>query len=141
LQQLKAKISQLGLERDVTFLGPLDQESLRNWYAYCDAVVLPTQFMEGLPRVLLEAQAMKKPVIAYDAGGIAEAIRNGHTGFVIPKGDVRQLTDKIAELLRDERKRIQMGLCGRDYIVNRFDLSKLAERHEEFYLNALRNSS
>ena len=137
---LKSTIAHLDLNEDVFFLGPLDQEALRNWYAQCDAVVLPTQ-MEGMPRVLLEAQSMKKPVIAYDAGGSTEAMKDGETGFVIPKNDIKQLAEKIAELLGDDRKKIQMGLCGRDFIVNRYALAKLAERHEEFYKNALKSTS
>lgn len=138
-KELEAFICESGIADRVVFLGQLNQVELRNSYASSDTIVLPS-YSEGLARVLLEAQAMGKPVIGYDVGGVPEAIRDGDTGFIVPKGDVRQLADRIAELLADGTKRVEMGLRGREFVVNRFDLSSLAARHEEFYLNALKSS-
>jgi glycosyltransferase involved in cell wall biosynthesis len=90
-----------------------------------------------LPRTLLEAQAMKKPVVAYDSGGIGEALLPGETGFLVPKGSIGDLAKKIALLITDEELRLRMGKLGRELIFRKFSSSSLVDRHERLYLSAL----
>ena len=120
----------------VSFAGQLNLEDLRDLYYYCDVVVLPS-YDEGLGRVLLEAQAMGKPVIAYDVGGINAALINGKTGYMVKKGNAEELFLKIKDLLINERIRLEMGREGRKFIEKFYSLSKLTERHEEFYIKAI----
>ncbi|HET9385983.1 MAG TPA: glycosyltransferase family 4 protein [Gemmatimonadales bacterium] len=125
-----------GLGDQVMLLGELDAEALRDWYGASDIVILTTH-SEGLGRVLLEAQAMQKPVVAYDAGGVRQAIADGETGHLVPIGDVEILAERIRQLLGDARVRDQMGYAGRLRVVNQFSLDALAERHETLYTDAL----
>jgi glycosyltransferase involved in cell wall biosynthesis len=125
-----------GLEDHVILLGGLGAEALRDWYAASDIVILTTH-SEGLGRVLLEAQAMRKPVVAYDAGGVRQAVADGETGHLVPVGDVETLTERIRQLLGDADVRDQMGNAGRLRIVNQFSLDAFAERHERLYTDAL----
>lgn len=113
-------------------LNHLSQEELREIYAQSHVVVLPST-TEGLPRVLLEAQAMELPVIAYNTGGAADTLRNHETGFLIRKGDFRALAKRIIELLADENKRKQMGAAGRKFIEKNYSVEAMAKRHEAFY--------
>ncbi len=129
-----AKANQL--EQHVILLGELDAEELRDWYGASDIVILTTH-SEGLGRVLLEAQAMRKPVVAYDAGGVREALADGETGHLVPVGDVERLAERMRQLLGDARVRDQMGDAGRLRVVNQFSLDALAERHERLYTAAL----
>jgi glycosyltransferase involved in cell wall biosynthesis len=99
-------------------------------------VVLPS-YSEGLPRIVLEAQAMKKPVVAYDSGGTGKAILANETGFLEKTGDVRALADKINFLLQNEAERMRIGQRGREFVSRKFSLSALVQRHEAFYLKAL----
>ncbi|MFX0196075.1 MAG: glycosyltransferase family 4 protein [Candidatus Hodarchaeota archaeon] len=139
LEKLRSSIKDLGMNHDVMFVGRRSLDDLRDWYAASALVVLPS-YSEGLGRVLLEAQAMKKPVVAYDVGGVSEAIKVGKTGYTVRKGDVRGLSARIQELLTDDKKRIQMGECGRSFVQSEFSLLKLARRHEDFYLDVLLNA-
>ncbi len=136
---LKADLDELisrdGLETRVVFLGQLTSAELRDWYGACDVVVLPSH-SEGLGRVLLEAQAMEKPVIAYDNGGMPDAIRAGKTGFLVKTGDYRALADAICVLLNDAGRRLEMGQAGRQFVAQRFSVPMLIARHTDFYLTA-----
>lgn len=133
---LKAYIRKCGMEEDVIFPGKLDSEQLRDWYGACDLVVLPS-YSEGMPRVLLEAQAMGKPVVAYDTGGVSEAMRHGQTGYTAPVGDWRALRLGIEQILSDPARAKEMGLCGRRLVESRFSFPSLVERHERFYSECL----
>jgi glycosyltransferase involved in cell wall biosynthesis len=135
-QELRRSVSAMGLGKQVLFLGEKTAEEIRDWYAMSNIVVLPS-YAEGLGRVLLEAQAMEKPVVAYDCGGVREAVLPNETGFLLERGNVEALADKIGLLLENEEKRIHMGERGREFVSHRFSVSALIERHEAFYVSAL----
>lgn len=137
LAVLKKEITVAGLEKRVTFVGQLDAAGLRDWYAASAILAFPTRHHEGLPRILLEAQAMELPVVVHDIGGTSEGIENGKTGFLISLGDRKNLVERLGELLRDSAKRKQFGAAGRKLVEAKFSLDALAERHEIFYRRAL----
>ncbi len=136
----KEKLSRLALEQglneSVIFAGDLKPEDLRDWYAASDVVILPSQ-SEGLPKVLLEAQSMERPVVAYDTGGVAEAIQNEITGFLVNKNDYESLAHQLKQLLENNKKRLLMGAYGRKFVIEKFSLQSLVIRHEDFYLKML----
>ena len=134
--ELNAFIHGLRMEDHILFTGQLNASDLRDWYGASAVVVLPS-YSEGLPRVLLEAQAMGKPVVAYDTGGVSEAMKDGASGYLVRKGDFRSLADKVQELLSSNDKRREMGRCGKDFVTGQFSPLSLAIRHEDLYLTAL----
>ena len=136
-EELLRSAAGVGMNGRIRFLGEIGAEELRNWYGMCSVVVLPS-YSEGLPRVVLEAQAMKKPVVAYDCGGMSEAVLPNETAFLVKTGNVEALADKIEFLLKNDGERLFMGECGREFICRQFSVSALVQRHETFYLNALR---
>jgi glycosyltransferase involved in cell wall biosynthesis len=135
-QDLRRSVVARGLEGRVDFLGEKSAEEIRNLYACSSVVVLPSR-SEGFGRVLLEAQAMKKPVVAYDCGGIREAMLPHETGYLIEKGNVDALAGKIGFLLENVSERLRFGQHGREFVSRQFGVSKLVQRHETFYLRAL----
>jgi glycosyltransferase involved in cell wall biosynthesis len=135
-RELRASAEAMGLKDKILFVGEKSAEEMRAWYAISKIVVLPT-YAEGLGRVLLEAQAMKTPVVAYDAGGVGEALLPNVTGYLVKKGSVSQLAEKIGILLDDDTARLRMGQRGREFVSRRFSVSALIQRHEAFYLSAL----
>jgi glycosyltransferase involved in cell wall biosynthesis len=132
-EELKAYALRHGLASRVRFLGDLGLEDLRRAYADATLVVFPTYHCEGLGRITLESQAMGTPALAYGTGGVAEGIDDGLTGYVVPTGDIRALTARTAHLLRHPAERDRLGAAGRRMVVDRFSLSRLAERHESYY--------
>jgi glycosyltransferase involved in cell wall biosynthesis len=135
-QELRQSAINMGLESRILFLGEKSAEEIRDWYALSRIAVLPS-YSEGLGRVLLEAQAMKRPVVAYDCGGISEAILPDKTGFLVKPGNVEALSDKISFLLENEEEGLRFGEHGREFVSRQFSVSALVQRHEAFYLGAL----
>src|SRR5271165_2877933 len=135
-QDLRRFAANPEMEGRILLLGEISAEELRNWYGMCSVVVLPS-YSEGLPRIVLEAQAMKKPVVAYDSGGTNKAVLANETGFLVKTGDVKALADKISFLLENLTTRLRLGERGREFVSLQFSISALIQRHEAFYLNAL----
>ena len=106
--------------------------------AAADCVVVPSS-VENLPNGVIEAFACGRPVVAFDAGGIKDAVRSGETGILVPMGDAGALGDAIDRLLSDEelRKRCGQGAlewarreCSAELETTRFEklYSELVER-------------
>jgi glycosyltransferase involved in cell wall biosynthesis len=137
LAELQNLIQQESVEDRVEFVGQLDPTQLRDRYAAAALVAFPTRHHEGLPRILLECQAMEVPPLVYNIGGTAEGVKDGQTGFVLTLGDLAGLVTRLGELLQDQKLRLKMGHAGRRLVEERFSLNALAERHEQFYLKAI----
>lgn len=135
--ELRDEILRHELADRVQFLGVLSQQALRDWYAASTVLAFPTYHHEGLPRVIVEAQAMKVPPVAYATGGVPEGLIPGRTGFLLRTGDVEGLAARIAELLQNPELRQRMGEEGRRFVEERYSLEALARRHEQFYLQVL----
>lgn len=136
-QELRTEISKYNLSDKVQFLGTLTQERLRDCYAASTIVAFPTYHHEGLGRVVVEAQAMKVPPVAYATGGVPEGMIPGRTGFLLKTGDIEGLANRLEELLQNNELRQRMGEEGRRFVEERFSLEALAQRHEEFYRSVL----
>lgn len=135
--ELKREIAGAGMADCVRFLGDLTVAELRDWYAACTIMAFPTYHHEGLGRVIVEAQAMETPVIAYATGGVAEAIEHGKTGYLLRTGDLAGLTRYLRELLHSPQQRTALGAEGRTVAEQRFSLAALAARHEQFYAQVI----
>jgi glycosyltransferase involved in cell wall biosynthesis len=80
------------------------------------------------PLTLLEAQLMKKPVIATNVGGIPELMIDEKTGFLIENGNATQLIEKIKELLDDPKKTEEMGIQGRKFVEENFSWKIITQK-------------
>jgi len=86
------------------------------------------------PLTLQEAQLMEKPVIATNVGGIPELMENGKTGFLVEKGNPKDLLEKLSILFNNLENSKEMGRKGREFIKNNFNLDKICND----FLNHLR---
>jgi glycosyltransferase involved in cell wall biosynthesis len=80
------------------------------------------------PLTLLEAQLMKKPVIATNVGGISELMVDGKTGFLIEKNNPEKIVEKILELLDNKEKSNKFGEEGRKFVENNFSWNIIANK-------------
>lgn len=110
-----------GLSDRVHFLGFQARDAVRAAMADADMLVLPS-FAEGVPVVLMEAMASRRPVIASQIAGVAELVEDGVSGHVIPAGDARTLADRMTLLLSDADLRARMGEAGRARVAAEFDI-------------------
>jgi glycosyltransferase involved in cell wall biosynthesis len=121
----------------VIWVGQLDAAGLRDWYAAASVLAFPTRHHEGLPRILLEAQAMELPPVVYEIGGTADGLLDKQTGHLIHFGDLASLAMCIRQIITDPERRAKFAASGRKLVEKKFSLRALAERHEAFYLQAL----
>lgn len=107
---LRQLASELGLTSRVTFAG--FQKQPLPWLAVMDVFALASS-SEGLPRVILEAMLLEKPVIASRIVGSGEVVVHGETGYLYDYGDIGALAEFLADLLRNPAKRHAFGEAGR----------------------------
>ncbi|MGA1870319.1 MAG: glycosyltransferase family 4 protein [bacterium] len=89
--------------------------------ALSDIVVLPSYYREGVPRCLLEAMAMRKPIVAVNSVGNRELIVHGENGYLVPMKNSKALASAIQRLIDDPKKRSKFGEYGRSWVEKEFD--------------------
>ncbi len=99
-------------------------------------VCLPS-YREGLPKVLIEAAACGKAIVATDAPGCREIVQHGVNGFLVPVKDASALAEAIEKLLRDDSLREKMGKKGRDIVEQEFTIEKVTSETLTLYQRAL----
>jgi glycosyltransferase involved in cell wall biosynthesis len=133
--QLISYLEEINLLGSFVFLGEVNEDVLAALYNCADVFAFPS-VQEGLGIVLLEAQATAKPVVAFDVGGVHEAMLNKETGLLV-KPDSRELAAAILKLLSNRSLRERMGAKGREFVTNNFSWDVCARRMLEVYREAL----
>lgn len=108
--------------------GKLPLEGVRERMRGCFCLVVPS-ISEGLPRVILEAMALGKPVVASNVGGIPELVKDGETGFLVEPKNSGQLAEKLRILLSDKNLAVAMGRRGRELVKDKFSNEKYIENY------------
>lgn len=96
-------------------------------------VFLLTSIAEGLPNVLIEAQAMSVPVVSTDGGGSSEAVLNGETGWVVQSRNPSDLADKVTEILADDEWREKARVKSPKFIKDKFGLDRMVDETLKSY--------
>lgn len=96
-------------------------------------MAFPSYYMEGLPKSLIEADAIGRPIITTNSVGCKETVIDGENGFLIAPKDVDALTEKLDLLLGDAALRQKMGKASRAYAEKYFDIEVVIERHLKIY--------
>ncbi|MGF1446645.1 MAG: glycosyltransferase family 4 protein [Pikeienuella sp.] len=124
LRALDSRIRGHGLEQQVWLTGGCSDMAAA--YKLASVVVSASTEPEAFGRVVVEAQAMGRPVIATDHGGARETVRHGETGWLYPPGDVAQLAETLdAVLNRDPSDRAHMGLAARAHVHARYTIAAM----------------
>ena len=96
-------------------------------------VCLPTTYKEGLPRLLLEAGACGRAVIATDIPGCRMVVRDGENGLIIPAHDISALVEALETLITNPEKRLWMGRRGREIVEQEFSVNQVISRTFDVY--------
>jgi glycosyltransferase involved in cell wall biosynthesis len=131
---LRARLEKMNLSRNFNFLGDVNESVLPALYNCADVFVLPS-IQEGQGIALLEAQATGKPVVAFDVGGVREAVRDKETGFLM-KPDSSQLAEAVMKLLSNYSVREKMGSKGREFVSDNFSWDVCAQKMLMVYREA-----
>jgi glycosyltransferase involved in cell wall biosynthesis len=111
---------------DVTWLG--ETSDVRPYLAACHAFVLPTWYLEGLPRSILEALATGRAVVTTTIRGARDTVVDGSNGHLVPPKDADALADALLDLLRHPDRFATMGHASRRLAEARFEVGAVNRR-------------
>ena len=123
---------ELGLEDVVTLLGAVSPMQVVEELGDAD-ILVQGSVTEGFCNAVMEAQAMNRPVVVTDAGGLPENITDGVTGFVVARRDPVAMAEKLALLINDPDLRQEMGIAGRQRVETLFRLEDQIRAFENLY--------
>ncbi len=127
LADLQAQARELGIDKNIRWLGAQPQLEVLKAYRKSDLFVLASKIVadgdrDGMPNVLMEAQSQAVCCLATDISGIPELITSAENGVLVPSNDPQALSEALSDLLVNGEKREQLGTCGQSQLHQRFDV-------------------
>lgn len=133
-EELKSKTLSMNLGKRVNFLGFLGREELKKEYQKAHILAVPSQGIEGIPQVCLEAMANYLPVIATDTGGISEVFTDA--ALIVPKGKPQEVINAIVELHESQSLRDDFAIKGRER-VEQYSWERIAHLYMALFRSLL----
>jgi len=133
--QIKGQAKKNDFSDRIQFLGL--RTDVGKLLSQANIFVLITNW-EGFPRSILEAMRAGLPVIASNVGGVSEAVQEGETGYLVPKGNAEVLAERISRLISSPEERSQMGRAGRMRFQDNFLFERMAEQTFQLYQNLIK---
>jgi glycosyltransferase involved in cell wall biosynthesis len=128
--ELERAVDELGLADHVHFLG--HREDVGDLHAAADVFAFPSVY-EGLGGSVLEAMAMRTPIVVSDAPALVEVVERGRGGLVVPVGDSSALATSIAQLLDEPETARALSEQAHEIFLDRFTIERSAERMVQLY--------
>ncbi|MCI0469538.1 MAG: glycosyltransferase family 4 protein [Nitrospirae bacterium] len=135
-QNIENLIRDSSLQERVVMSG--HREDIPEIMASLDVVVHPSYANEGVPQSILQAMAMKRPVVASNAGAIKEVVINGRTGFLVPARDAVKLSEKVISLYNDPELARRLGEEGRKLVEGHYSADGMLDKIEALYKGILK---
>jgi N,N'-diacetylbacillosaminyl-diphospho-undecaprenol alpha-1,3-N-acetylgalactosaminyltransferase len=128
--------NKFGMSREFMESGAVEwldfRDDIKELISISDLVVLPS-YREGVPRTLLEAVSMSKPIITTDVVGCREVIKDGENGYLIPVESPEILAEKIETILTDRELYNKMSENSRKMAVEEFDIKNIVDQYMVLY--------
>ena len=125
-------VARLSLEDRVRFAGSVGQDAIDAHYEAASVFCLPS-FSEGVPVVLMEAMACRRPVVTTAIAGIRELVRDGESGVLVSPGRADELARALEVLVSDPSLRHRLGEAGRRHVASNYDIDSCAEQLDELF--------
>jgi glycosyltransferase involved in cell wall biosynthesis len=136
--RVESAARELGLDQNIIFVGHVSNVS--PYYAIADVVVLPSH-SEGSPNVLLEAMALRVPVVATDVGGVSEIATNEESALIVPPRQPRFFAAALARLLSDSALRQRLTDAAAARASSDFSPQSYTRSLLEFYDSIMKSAS
>lgn len=124
----------MGIAARIIFLG--FREDINTLLPIINVLVIPS-LSEGLSITALEGMAARRPIVAYNTGGLSEIIINEETGLLVKRGDIHALSQGVIELLIHRQKAERLGNTARNIVEKKFSLEKMVLETERVYEKVL----
>ncbi len=135
-EQYLTEIEKMGLKDHFIFTGLVPPTEIPELMQTLDILVHTSQW-EGLARVLPQALIAAKPVISFDIDGAKEVVINNETGFLVPRSDLKGLTESMVRLINDQKLRERFGKTGREKFTDRFRHQTMSRKIRTVYQQIL----
>ncbi|MBM3888538.1 MAG: glycosyltransferase family 4 protein [Verrucomicrobia bacterium] len=139
----RGRIENLGAELrimdNISMPGFRPHDELAQAYSGAWALTVPSLWEEPFGVVATEAMMAGTAVVASRSGGLAEIVRDGETGYLVPPGDTDALAAALLRLLQDRALAERMGRAGRDLALAEFNESRMVDRFVQLYESLRRN--
>ncbi|MGL5382548.1 MAG: glycosyltransferase family 4 protein [Culicoidibacterales bacterium] len=133
--EVRSKVSEMNLEKNVRFLG--HKTNIYPYIQLADIVVL-SSLKEGIPRILMESMYYAKPVVATRVLGTRELVVDKKTGLLSELGSSEEMANNLEKLISSDSLRKQMGENGKSVVEAKYTEQKVVERIDNFYQFALK---
>ncbi len=133
-KNLLGTIEELGIRSSVIMPGYRDD--MPRVLKSMDVFVFPT-LEEAFPNAVMEAMAMRKPVVATHVGGVPDIVQEGQTGYLVPPKNSRAITEKVLVLLKDKKLREEMGSRGREVVEANCSQELMVQKLERLYFSLM----
>lgn len=130
---LKQDAAQYGIQDAVQFLGHLSQEQIHQACEHAWVHVVPSLWEEPFGLAAAEAMMRATPVIVSNAGGLAEFVQHGQTGYLWSRRDPEELTELMFRAVSSRSGNLEMGRRARDYALRRLGMEAFVGRFERLY--------
>lgn len=137
VDRMRARIAEGGLASRVSLVPPTSEPL--DYFAAADVVVCPS-FQESLPRVVMEAMAFARPIVATRVFGVPEMIRDGREGRLVEAGDTLALADALQEVAADRGLAAALGERARERVREQFSLRRTVEGYASLFRRLLEST-
>lgn len=117
------------------------RDDVRKLLSEASIVAFPSYYREGLPKSLIEANAIGRPIVTTRSVGCKDTVEDGVNGYLIPVRDSDALADRLRRLIESPELRVRMGREARRIAERDFSLSNVVERHLEIYDELFKDSN
>ena len=117
--------------RYIKWLGR--RENVKELLQQCHIFAFPSYYMEGLPKSLIEACAIGRPIVTTDSIGCRDVVTDGVNGFLVPVKEPTALAEKLKMLIEDKSLRVSMGRASRDIAEKEFSVDDVIKKHLAIY--------
>ncbi|MDP7009397.1 MAG: glycosyltransferase family 4 protein [Phycisphaerales bacterium] len=131
-ERLEKRIERMGLANQILLTGLVEPDEVANYISATD-VLLHASYREGLPRTVVQAMLVGKPVIANDVDGTREVCISGKTGFLLDVGDCIGMRNAVTQLQDNIELRKRFGNAGRELCREQFSAGKMVKHLDRLY--------
>jgi len=131
-EKLKSLIKDYNLGESIRLVGGIPYKDVLTSLHECDLFLFPTR-AEMMPRAVIEAMVIGKPVIASAVDGILDLIQNRKTGILVQPGNVSELVSRVIELIENPQIASELGKAGREYILDYCSPERVGTEFRNFY--------
>ncbi len=144
--QLKQQVLELGLNKQIKFLGAVENHQLPRLYQIAKVVIFPSIVAsdgdrEGFGLVLVEALGCECAVVATDLPAMQDILTDNETGLIVPQKNALALANKVNDLLDNPTLLLHLGKQGRKYVLERYDWEMITKRYDMLMENMLRDGT